>query len=53
MSEEYKRKYASLGYAPEPDAWSGEAAGGLHIFAPVTAIAWSEFPTDLTRFAFD
>jgi len=53
LSKEYKRKYEKLGYAPGPDAWSGEAAGGLHVFVPTTAIAWSQFPTDLTRFAFD
>lgn len=53
MSNEYKRKYGQMGYAPEPDAWSDEHAGGLHVFTPTSAIAWSQFPTDLTRFAFD
>ena len=53
LSAELKRKYGSMGYAPGPDAWSGEDAGGLRVFAPTSAIAWSQFPTDLTRFAFD
>lgn len=53
MSAEFIRKYENLGYAPGPDSWSGEGAGGLHVFVPRTAIAWSQFPTDLTRFAFD
>jgi len=53
MSSEFKRKYEKLGYAPEPDAWSDEAAGGLHVFAPNSAIAWSEFPADVTRFTFE
>jgi hypothetical protein len=53
LSAEFIRKYESLGYSPAPDSWSGESSGGLHVFAPRTAIAWSQFPTDLTRFAFD
>ncbi|MDP9493761.1 MAG: pyridoxamine 5'-phosphate oxidase family protein [Actinomycetota bacterium] len=53
LSVEYQRKYEKLGYAPGPDAWSGEGAGGMHVFVPTTAIAWSQFPTDVTRFAFD
>jgi hypothetical protein len=53
LSDEYKRKYAAIGYAPEPDAWSDEGAGGLHVLSPTSAIAWSLFPTDLTRYEFD
>lgn len=53
LSTEFSRKYAAAGYAPGSDAWSGEGAGGLHVFAPTSAIAWSLFPTDLTRFAFE
>jgi hypothetical protein len=52
LSEEYIRKYEKLGYAPGPDAWSGEAAGGLHVLTPISVIAWSQFPTDVTRFGF-
>jgi hypothetical protein len=33
--------------------WSGEGAGGLHVLAPVSALAWSRFPRDVTRFEFD
>ena len=46
-------KYADDGYAPAPDAWDGEAAGGLTVFAPQRGLAWFSFPTDLTRFTFD
>jgi hypothetical protein len=52
LSAEYKRKYADRGYAPEPDAWEGPHAGGLCVFRPNTAIAWTVFPTDATRFRF-
>jgi hypothetical protein len=52
LSEEYARKYRSQGYAPPPDAWSGEAAGGMRVLTPEKAIAWTEFPTDVTRFTF-
>ncbi len=53
LSVEYARKYRAAGYAPEADAWSGEIAGGMRVFTPEKAIAWSVFPTDMTRFAFD
>ena len=53
LSAEFGRKYGPLGYSPGPDAWSGEASGGLHVLAPKSAIAWTEFPADLTRFSFD
>lgn len=45
-------KYGGKGYAPEADAWEGAAAGGLVRFTPVTAMAWFDFPTDVTRFRF-
>ncbi len=53
IASEIGRKYGLLGYAPEPDAWSGDDAGGLMVFRPAKALAWFEFPTDLTRFRFD
>ncbi len=53
MSAEFARKYADLGYAPASDAWSDELAGGLRILRPVKALAWSQFPEDVTRFAFE
>lgn len=52
LAAEYGRKYRELGYAPTPDSWSDELAGGMRIMVPDKAIAWSEFPTDLTRFTF-
>lgn len=45
-------KYGKLGYAPQPDAWEGADAGGLRVFTPAKAMAWFEFPTDVTRFRF-
>ena len=45
-------KYGSDGYRPEADAWSGADAGGLRIFRPSKALAWFDFPNDLTRFHF-
>lgn len=30
----------------------GGEAGGLLIFAPAKALAWSDFPTDMTHFRF-
>lgn len=53
LAAEYSRKYKELGYEPAADAWSDEIAGGMRIVVPVKAIAWSQFPTDLTRFVFD
>lgn len=53
LSAAFRRKYEALGYAPEPDVWSGGDAGGLLRFSPKTALAWSTFPDDLTRFSFE
>lgn len=50
VAAEIGRKYGALGYTPEPDAWSGPDAGGLMVFTPGQALAWFDFPTDLTRF---
>lgn len=52
LAAEYGRKYSSLGYEPSPDSWSDEYAGGMRVIVPEKAIAWSKFPTDLTRFTF-
>jgi hypothetical protein len=46
-------KYGERGYRPEPDAWEGPYAGGLRIFTPAKALAWFDFPVDVTRFRFD
>lgn len=45
-------KYHDDGYSPAADAWSGEDGGGLRVFTPRTAMAWTTFPTDATRFVF-
>jgi hypothetical protein len=50
LSAAFRVKYADRGYKPEPDAWEGPAAGGLVVFTPTTALAWFNFPSDVTRF---
>ncbi len=52
IAAEMARKYRERGYEPEPDSWQGEAAGGLVRFTPVKAMAWFDFPADVTRFRF-
>lgn len=52
LAAEMAAKYGELGYAPEADAWEGAEAGGLRVFNPVKAMAWFDFPTDVTRFRF-
>lgn len=52
LAGEFARKYAALGYSPEPDAWEGADSGGLRVLVPQKAMAWFEFPTDVTRFRF-
>lgn len=48
----FTAKYGEKGYSPEPDAWEGDNAGGLCRFTPAKAMAWFDFPTDVTRFRF-
>lgn len=50
ISAAFAAKYPD--YQPEPDAWEGEMAGGLCVLTPSTAMAWFDFPTDVTRFTF-
>ena len=52
LAAEISAKYGRLGYSPEPDAWKGSDAGGLRVFTPVKAMAWFQFPADVTRFRF-
>lgn len=52
LAAAFREKYAARGHTPEPDAWEGPGAGGLVVFTPVTAMAWFDFPTDVTRFRF-
>ena len=52
LSEAMSTKYGDHGYAPGPDSWDGLDSGGLRVFIPVKAMAWFEFPSDMTRFQF-
>lgn len=52
LAGEMSAKYGELGYSPDSDAWEGPDAGGLRVFTPTKAMAWFEFPTDVTRFRF-
>ncbi|MBW3605055.1 MAG: pyridoxamine 5'-phosphate oxidase family protein [Actinobacteria bacterium] len=52
LSDAFAWKYRDRGYAPSPDAWAGDDAGGLAVFTPRTGLAWTDFPTDVTRFHF-
>jgi hypothetical protein len=52
LSAEFSRKYSELGYAPQRDSWEGPDSGGLRVFTPIKAMAWFNFPTDVTRFRF-
>ncbi len=52
LSEAMSAKYGDLGYTPGPDSWDGPDSGGLRVLTPVKAMAWFEFPTDMTRFRF-
>lgn len=49
LAEAYGAKYAELGYAPEPDTWD---TGGLYRMRPRKALAWTQFPDDMTRWQF-
>ncbi len=52
IAASFEVKYGERGYSPAPDAWEGEGAGGLCVFTPVKALAWFDFPADMTRFRF-
>lgn len=52
LAAAFADKYADRGYEPGPDAWEGPAAGGLVVFTPARALAWFDFPNDVTRFRF-
>ncbi len=52
LSEQFGIKYGSRGYEPEANAWSGPDAGGLVVFRPEKALAWFDFPKDVSRFRF-
>jgi nitroimidazol reductase NimA-like FMN-containing flavoprotein (pyridoxamine 5'-phosphate oxidase superfamily) len=52
LAAAFAAKYRERGYAPAPDAWQGEDAGGLLVLTPFKAMAWLDFPNDVTRFTF-
>lgn len=52
LATAFAGKYADRDYEPAPDAWEGPDASGLVVFTPVKAVAWFDFPTDVTRFRF-
>ena len=52
LSAAFAAKYAARGYEPAADAWEGPGAGGLSVFTPTKAVAWFDFPNDVTRFRF-
>lgn len=52
LAAQFVEKYASLGYSPDPDSWEGPDSGGLRVLTPSKAMAWFDFPTDVTRFRF-
>jgi len=47
IAEAYTKKYASIGYAPEPDQWDN---GGLFAITIKSAIAWTNFTEDPTKY---
>jgi hypothetical protein len=47
LAGSYQAKYGDQGYSPEPSQWDN---GGLFRLFPVRALAWTEFPKDVTRF---
>jgi hypothetical protein len=47
LARAYAAKYAALGYTPGPDQWD---QGGLYEVVPHTALAWTKFTDDPTKF---
>ena len=52
LAAEMTAKYGDAGYSPQADSWEGPDSGGLRVFTPVKAMAWFNFPSDVTRFRF-
>jgi len=46
----YRLKYTEFGYSPAADQWN---AGGLYVFTPQTALAWTIFFENPTKFVFE
>lgn len=49
LAAAYTEKYEASGYAPTPDVWEN---GGLYVLTPRKVLAWTSFPTDMTRWRF-
>jgi hypothetical protein len=49
LADTLDAKYGPSGYHPQPDQWNG---GGLYAIRPRKVFAWTQFPTDATRFTF-
>ncbi|HSV85036.1 MAG TPA: pyridoxamine 5'-phosphate oxidase family protein [Levilinea sp.] len=49
LAAAYTIKYGEMGYTPMPDTWNG---GGLYRVTIQKAFAWSQFPSDATRWRF-
>jgi nitroimidazol reductase NimA-like FMN-containing flavoprotein (pyridoxamine 5'-phosphate oxidase superfamily) len=50
VSAAYSAKYKANGYEPGPETWD---QGGLYVVEPRSVIAWTQFPTTATRWAFE
>lgn len=50
LVQAYRRKYAPVGYSPDPHQWDG---GGLYVFTPRQCIAWTSFGENPTKFTFE
>ncbi len=50
LSQAYKAKYATIGYAPEPTQWDED---GIFAITPSMALAWTSFAKDPTKFVFE
>lgn len=50
IASAYVKKYASLGYSPKPNQWD---KGGLFEITLTTALAWTDFTIDPTKFKFN
>jgi nitroimidazol reductase NimA-like FMN-containing flavoprotein (pyridoxamine 5'-phosphate oxidase superfamily) len=47
LSQIYRKKYESEGYAPKPTQWD---EGGLYVFTPRQCLAWTRFFENPTKF---
>jgi nitroimidazol reductase NimA-like FMN-containing flavoprotein (pyridoxamine 5'-phosphate oxidase superfamily) len=50
LARAYSAKYAALGYAPKADQWDN---GGLYEVTPYSALAWTKFTDDPTKFTLE